>query len=318
MNSDAACRGLILPVAFLAPLVLVGCLFNTPLASLSPAAPGPSATSPQQTTGAAASSPARNGFGSLKPRYQSRPLIDGILFGPAASAKEGNWNLPVNTEDVTITSADGTKLHGRLSTVKNPRHVILFTHGNGGNVAYCSGILRTLQTKFHATCLAFDYRGYGRSEGKPTLEGVVADAKAARSFLAKRVGIAPEEIVLWGHSMGGAIAVQLAKTQSPKALILDSTFSSLRDEANHVAPKLAWMVKRSLWNSAADIKEYRGPLFVMHGDSDRVIPWQQGKALYEAANDPRRFVRLRGGRHNSSLSHPQAGAALTEFLQTIP
>lgn len=273
--------------------------------------------SPQQTDSPAtqtATDDSGNGKGAAKPKSVSRPLIDNILFGPRRSADHGNWTLPANTIDVRFSSADGTRLHGWLTRVRQPRHVILFTHGNGGNVAYCGSILRTLSERFNATCMAFDYRGYGRSEGKPTLEGVVADASAARRFLAQQTGVPAERIILWGHSMGGAIAIQLTRELTPQALILDSTFSSLRDEAAHISPNLAWVVSRKLWNSADVISRYDGPLFIMHGDADRVIPWTQGRTLFEAANEPKQFVRLRGGQHNTSLRHPDALAPLTEFL----
>ncbi|MCR9200625.1 MAG: alpha/beta hydrolase [Planctomycetaceae bacterium] len=252
---------------------------------------------------------------AAKPRYVARPLIDNILFGPRRSAEHGTWTLPPNTEDVRFSSADGTRLHGWLTRVRQPRHVILFTHGNGGNVAYCGGILRVISERFQATCLAFDYRGYGRSQGQPTLEGVVADASAARAFLAKTAGVPPERVILWGHSMGGAIAIQLTQELAPQALILDSTFSSLRDEAAHISPNLAWMVSRKLWNSADVISSYTGPLFIMHGDADRVIPWTQGRALFEAASEPKQFLKLPGGQHNTSLRHPDALQPLTDFLR---
>jgi fermentation-respiration switch protein FrsA (DUF1100 family) len=148
----------------------------------------------------------------------------------------------------------------------------------------------------------FDYRGYGRSPGVPTVEGALQDARAARAFLASRTGVEEPDIYLMGESLGGAIVVQLAAEAPPRGLILQSTFSSLRDIASVHYPALAWVVPKSRLNSAAQLADYKGPLLQSHGDADGTIPFSSGETLFNSANEPKTFLKIKGADHNNWLS----------------
>jgi fermentation-respiration switch protein FrsA (DUF1100 family) len=163
--------------------------------------------------------------------------------------------------------------------------------------------------------LLFDYRGYGRSSGKPSEAGILDDARAARLWLANRAGMPEGQIVLVGHSLGGGVAVDLAAKDGARGLILESTFTSLPDAAESHVPVRELMSMQ--FDSLAKIPSYRGPLLQMHGDADRVVPFALGRKLFAAANEPKKFVAIAGGDHSDPppLEYEQA---LDRFLDSLP
>ena len=230
----------------------------------------------------------------------------------------GNWQPPgLKFEDAWFTAADGTRLHGWYIPQENPRAFVLFCHGNGGNLTDWTPVMQILHDRIGAAVLIFDYRGYGRSEGKPSETGILADARAARAWLANRAGIAENQIVLMGRSLGGAVAVDLAAADGAKGLVLESTFTSLPDVGKSVYPWLpVGSIARSQFNSLAKIPQYRGPLLQSHGTGDRLIPYQMGRRLFDAAGEPKRFVPIPGGDHNDPQTE-EYYQALAAFLDGL-
>lgn len=223
----------------------------------------------------------------------------------------------VDFQDVYFTSADGTRLHGWYAQHPAPRAHVLYCHGSGDNVAHLGKLLQYLRDRVRVSVFAFDYRGYGRSEGSPSESGVLADARAARAWLARRAGIDQADVVLLGRSLGGAVAVHLAAESRPRGLVLESTFTSLPDVA---AVQYPWVPVRLLMKNRLDslskIAHYYGPLLQSHGDADEIVPFVQGKRLFDAAPGRKRFVPIAGARHND----PQTRAyyrALTRFLDGL-
>lgn len=229
----------------------------------------------------------------------------------------GDWKPEeIQPEDAWIFAADGTKLHGWYVEHPQPRAVVLFCHGNAGNITFLAAMLDNLRLRHEVSVLAFDYRGYGRSEGRPSEEGLLQDARAARKWLAHRARIPEQEIVLMGQSLGGAVAIDLA-TDGARGLILASTFSSFPDVAqSHVIVPVKSLTTIE-FNSLEKIKDYPGPVLISHGDADEVVPFKQGHALYEAALGPKRFVRIKNGTHNEKLP-PEYWVALDRFLGELP
>ncbi len=241
-----------------------------------------------------------------------------LLFFPRPYP-EGDW-APKDLvhEDAWFEAEDGTKLHGWFCPVAQPRAVLLYAHGNAGNVASCKWPLRLLQEKLGVSVLAFDYRGYGRSTGAPTEAGILADARAARRWLAGRTGVAETDIVLLGRSLGGAVAVDLAAHDGARGLILENTFTSMPEVA--ACKTSTFSVQRLMrvrLDSLAKIGAYHGPLLQTHGDADQTVPCELGRRLFAAANEPKRFLPVRGGGHNDppSLEYYRA---LNEFLEALP
>lgn len=246
-----------------------------------------------------------------------RSLDELLLFQPTKFPK-GNW-IPAGLDfaDVWMTSSDGTQIHGWYCPAENPKAVVLYCHGNGGNLAGRAATLQFLQEKIGVSVLIFDYRGYGRSEGKATVAGAIADASAARTELAKLAKVNEAEIILMGRSLGGALAVQLAADASPRGLIIESSFSSLREVASEHFPKLAWLVAKNKLNSAQAIAEVRCPLLQSHGDADRVISYESGRKLFAAAPHPKHFVRLAEIGHNDQPTREYYDA-MADFLNALP
>ena len=239
------------------------------------------------------------------------------VFQPARYP-EGNWQpVGISFEDANFTSADGTRLHGWYMPYQQPRAAILYCHGNGGNVAYWADAAQRLRDRVGASVLLFDYRGYGRSEGQPSEAGVLADARAARVWLARREGIPENRIVLLGRSLGGAVAVDLAATDGAAALVLESTFTSMPEVAQSMFPHLPvhWMMQTK-FDSRAKIGKYHGPLLQSHGTADRLISYGIGRRLFDAANEPKQFVSIPGGDHNDPQNE-EYYRALTAFLERV-
>jgi fermentation-respiration switch protein FrsA (DUF1100 family) len=169
--------------------------------------------------------------------------------------------------------------------------------------------------ELQANVLVFDYRGYGRSDGKPNESGVTLDAMAARKWLSERVAVNESDIVLVGRSLGGGVATSIAANIVPKALVLQNTFTSLPDVAAEHYPWLPvqW-VMRNRFDSISKIKKCTCPIFQSHGTSDEVVDFELAKRLYEQANSPKEFFQIDGGTHND-VDLPQYFIRLRSFLE---
>jgi fermentation-respiration switch protein FrsA (DUF1100 family) len=230
----------------------------------------------------------------------------------------GRWEAEgLQVEDAHFASTDGTKLHGWYVAAENPQAVILFCHGNAGNVTHRDDVFRELPQFVEASLLVFDYRGYGRSEGTPSEAGVLADARAARAWLARKAGVPEGQIVLWGESIGGAIAVDLAADDGARGLILEGSFTSLPDVAAYHYPWLPvrWLMRGRL-NSVERIRQYQGPLLMVHGDADSVVPYLFGQRLFAAANEPKKLLTQHNADHNDPRDEKFYRAA-REFLLSL-
>ncbi len=229
-------------------------------------------------------------------------LEDALIYFPSPYP-EGDWKpRRLGFEDAWFPSADGTPLHGWYVPWQGARAAVLFCHGNAGNLTDRADVLRALHERVGVSVLIFDYRGYGRSEGKPSEAGILADARAARAWLAAREKIAERDVVAMGESIGGAVAVDLAARDGARALILESTFTSLPDVA---ACHFRWLpvrwVLRTRLDSLGKIGDYRGPLLMAHGDADRIVPVEFGRRLFEGAREPKQFLLLPGHDHNDEM-----------------
>ncbi len=244
-----------------------------------------------------------SGVAVLEDRLVYRPTDDAESWSPQGLVKE----------DVTFQSADGVNLHGWYCPVDKPRAVVLYAHGNEGNLANRAPFYRLLTERLGVSVFAFDYRGYGKSEGEPSEAGLLIDARAARKFLAERAGVPEQEIILYGQALGGGVMVDLAAKDGARGLILESTFSSLSAVANHKYP-FAGSLLQDQFDSVAKIGTYQGPTLIAHGEEDRVVPIKQAKQLYAAANEPKWFLPIPEAGHEWKPTF-QYVSALDEFFK---
>jgi uncharacterized protein len=235
------------------------------------------------------------------PGSPSSASIERSVVFPAQKAPPGGYDDPaqIGAENARFTAADGTRLHGFYFPHHAPRAVVLYAHGNAGNVGTWAEAGKQLRQLHGVSVLIFDYRGYGLSEGTPDEPGLLQDARAARAWLAHKAGVKEKDIVLMGRSLGGGVAVDLAARDGAKALILQSTFTSLPAVVLSHSSVPASMFMQNRFDSLSKIKNYHGPLLVSHGNADRVIPFALGKKLFETANQPKQFFTVPGGDHNT-------------------
>ncbi|MCA9007518.1 MAG: alpha/beta hydrolase [Planctomycetaceae bacterium] len=258
------------------------------------------------------------GCASLGPLSPLVPVERALVYQPRPFPESDSLpeNLPF--EDAWFEAEDGTRLHGWYLGHPKPRAVALFCHGNTGNIVSRSETLKILQERHGLAVMTFDYRGYGKSEGKPSERGILQDARAARAWLASRAGVEETEIVLMGRSLGGAVAVDLAAEDGARGLVLASTFSSLPDAAAyHVPWILPSLNMTQRLNSAGKIGNYSGPLLQSHGDKDQLIPIELGRKLFDAAGEPKQFVVIPGAGHNDPQPE-EYRRVFDEFIASLP
>ncbi|MDZ7774071.1 MAG: alpha/beta hydrolase [Balneolaceae bacterium] len=234
-------------------------------------------------------------------------------------ATPADFGMPYR--DVRFDAEDGISLHGWLvEGVDGPPsadrpgagRTLLFFHGNAGNI---SGRLETarLFRNLGLDVLMVDYRGYGQSGGRPTEEGTYRDAQAAWDWLTGEEGVPADSVVVMGRSLGGAVAAWLASRVRPRALILESTFTSGVDLARHAYPvfPVNWML-RHRYPTAEHLRGLDIPKLFAHSREDRTVPWQLGRRLYEGAPQPKTFLEMEGG-HNDAFR--RTGQPYLEAIQ---
>ena len=228
-------------------------------------------------------------------------LADRILFQPSPGVDLRPEALGIEASELTLLAEDGVRLHAFYLPGTPPRErALLFLHGNAGNASHRLPNAAAL-ARLGTDVLLLDYRGYGLSQGRPTRSGVVLDARAALAHLTGPAGFAPERIVVFGRSLGGAVAVAAVGEPPLAGMILESTFTSLSDMARTVAGPLGtWLAGEGL-DSEARIGSLRMPLLAFHGDRDEIVPFELGRRLFEAAPEPKAFEVIRGAGHNDTV-----------------
>jgi len=221
-------------------------------------------------------------------------------------------------ESISLKTSDGLKIHGWFLPAKNERSVLLFFHGNAGNL---SDRIETLEIfhRLHLSVLIIDYRGYGQSEGSPTEAGTYLDAEAAWNFLTKTKKYASTQIFVLGRSLGGGIASWIAEKHKPLALILESTFTSIPDVGKQAYPFLpVRLLSRIKYNTLERVKKLSLPILIIHSPEDEVIDFSHGEKLFDAANEPKTFMEIccshGGGFFRSKNYIPELGAFITKVL----
>jgi len=244
-----------------------------------------------------------------------------LLYFPDMPSREIEatpGDIGLEFEALTLTTRDDEQLDAWFIPADPARGVVLFCHGNAGNISHR---LVSIQL-FHElglSVLIFDYRGYGQSTGKPTEKGTYRDADAAWDYLVEQRGIPAEHIILFGRSLGASIAADLATRQSAAGLILESGFTSVPDIAAKLYPWLPvrWF-SRYQYDTRKKLANIHSPVLIAHSRDDEIILYSNGERLFEAANEPKQFLQLRGG-HNDGffVSGKDYTQGLDSFLGNV-
>lgn len=244
------------------------------------------------------------------------------LYDPEPDAERVGPPAPVAgeapLEDLWLVSADGTRLHARLARFPGATRALLLCHGTGGNVARYTALVRELRDRTRAHVLCFDYRGYGRSEGEPDEPGLEADARAALDALDAATGLPAARTVLVGHSLGGAVAIDLAWHREGLAgLAVLSSFTSIEDMCRHLTlmGQLADLCP-DRWESLAKVKTIACPKLFLHGALDSFVPCRQGERLFAAAPEPKRLVVVEDSGHEM-WEHDQTVREIADFVAAV-
>lgn len=243
---------------------------------------------------------------------------DRLLFFPTADIYRTPADQGWAYEEVRVSVAEETTAGWYVPAEGQRRGVVLFSHGNAGNIAdriESISVFRSLGLDV----LAYDYGGYGQSTGKPSEDRCYQDIRAMWTLLVEERGIAPEEIVLFGRSLGAGSTAQLALEVDSAAVILESAFRSVPAMAKQLYP---WLPVRSLarihFDNESKVGLFKTQLLVIHSRDDSIIPYAHGRILYDLAPDPKEFLEIRGD-HNEGFwaSGDLYNNGLENFLERV-
>ncbi len=250
-----------------------------------------------------------------------------IFFPQIPGRLSGDWSPPgLGKEDVWLTAADGVRLHAWWIPARDEGAADLPTflcfHGNAANMAWRASVYRFLRD-LPANVFAVEYRGYGRSEGRPSEPGIYRDADAAYGYLVRERSVAPRHIIVLGQSLGTAVAAELAAQHEVGGVVLEAPFPSARALARRFywfVPGIEWLM-RSRFDTAKNLalanSRFGAPLLVIHCTRDPVIPFVFGQQVYDRAPPPKSFLAIQGGCHEEATLLDPGGVRreLQTFLE---
>lgn len=233
--------------------------------------------------------------------YFFYPKIENFfIFYPDRSLETVPTDWGLNYEDVSFEAGDGTRLHGWFFSLQGKNPCILFCHGNAGNISHRIENVKLL-VDYGLQVFIYDYRGYGRSGGRPSETGIYQDGLAACDYLVKRKKISPDRIIIFGRSLGAAVAMEIATKRDIRSLIIESAFTSTKDMAKSMF--LFQLLSPFLpphYNNLEKIRAVTVPKLIIHGEIDEIVPFSMGQRLYQTASDPKYFLPIRGAGHNDT------------------
>ena len=260
----------------------------------------------------------------MSPKIAQR-LYNTVLFYPDKEQEDLykiNSVAGFNIEDLSFNSPTGKELHGWLLRNPHSDKLILVNHGNAGNISHRAWLAKLLLESGSSVFL-YDYQGYGRSKGSPSIAGITQDGLSAFDFAVGKLGFDPNSIILFGESLGSGVACQIAMVRPSRALILQSPFSSLR---NIACEKLPWlrlypnplMVSPDLDNLTA-LKSYKQPVLIIHGKMDKLVPFYHGERLFHIAGESKKLICLETAGHNNvyDCDPPSYTETIKDFLSSI-
>jgi len=223
-----------------------------------------------------------------------------IIYYPSKIIEFKPSEVGLAYEDVFLKAQDGIELHGWFVPAPNPYATVLYFHGNAGNISHRVEIAKMFNEK-KMNFFIIDYRGFGRSKGSPNEKGTYLDGLAAYNYLVNVKGILPEKIVLYGKSLGAAVAIDVATKVKAGAFICESGFTSTQDMARGIYKFFPlWLFVGQKYDSLGKIEQVNIPTLIIHSQNDEIVPFSHGKRLFEKAREPKELYVMRGG-HNDAF-----------------
>ena len=226
-------------------------------------------------------------------------------------------SLGLKYENIFFKTQDGLKLNGWFISADASRGTLLFCHGNAGNIGHRLDKI-ILFHNLHLDTFIIDYRGYGQSEGEPSENGIYLDAKAGYNYLVNERKIKPEQIILYGESLGCGVIIDLAAKERVGALIAEGAFSRGKDMAKRIYPFLPSFLFSNSFDCLAKIKKIDAPKLFMHSRDDEIVPYSLARRLYNAADEPKYFAELRGDHNNAFMeSQKEYVSSINSFIKKL-
>jgi uncharacterized protein len=227
-----------------------------------------------------------------------------FTYYPERTISNTPEEIGLKYDSIYFQTSDKIKLHGWFVPADKERGIVLHCHGNAGNISHCLYMIR-IWNRLNMSTFVFDYRGFGLSEGNPHESGTYKDAEAAWRYLTGTRNIPPNKIIIHGRSLGGSIAAWLAQKHHPKILIIESSFTTIRDVAEkHFQGSPLLSILTYKYNSIDFIKNAACPVILIHSRDDELIPFELGKKLYDTAGNPKEFIEISGS-HNDGVFQSQ-------------
>ena len=218
-------------------------------------------------------------------------------------------------EEVYFDTPDNRRLNGWYIANSKAKFTIIFCHGNAGNIGHRLEKI-SMFYNLGLNVFIFDYRGYGKSQGTPSEAGLYKDAEAAYDYLTRELRVSRDGIILYGESIGGIVAIDLARNKDIAALITEETFTSIKDMSGMAYPFLPYFVFSSRFDALSKIKNVGCPKLIIHSIDDEIVPFRLGEKLFDAAMPPKKFLRLRGSHNTAFLeSDEQFKEGIKSFLK---
>jgi fermentation-respiration switch protein FrsA (DUF1100 family) len=243
-----------------------------------------------------------------------------LIYFPLSKLDMSPDQLGLRYEDVSLLAEDGVRLHAWFLPHEGSAFTVLLFHGNAGNISHRLDRVLLMQSKLRTSVLLFDYRGYGQSEGSPDEQGTYRDGRAALRYLTGESKIPEDRIILFGESLGAAVAIQLALESEVRALVLESAFTSIPDMGSVHYPFLpVTRLLRTRYENLEKMPAVEVPVLFLHGVRDRIVPFEHGRRLYEAAKEPKKFFAIDGAGHNDTFfaGGNEYWNAWKEFLESV-
>lgn len=239
--------------------------------------------------------------------FSARFLEHKSLYFPFRAIDATPADIGLDHEEIDIMTADGIRLSAWFIPSKESRAILLFCHGNGGNISHRLEKIFILN-RLGLDILIFDYRGYGKSSGSPSEEGLYADAAAAYDYMVNR-GVPPQKIIGYGESLGSAVVLDLALKEEMAGVIIEEAFTSVQDMARVHFPFIPASILRSRYDALEKIKNVEIPKLIFHSINDEIVPFEQGQRIFERASAPKEFVQLRGGHNDAFIASKEIYAS---------